>query len=115
MKKLSKIVNKPWGAYYNLAEEKGNWHLKIIEVKKGKRLSLQKHKFRSEFWVIAEGQAKVQKGNRSILLKAGNTVSFKKGEKHRLESITDAIIIETSFGNHDEKDIVRLEDDYGRK
>ena len=115
MKKLTKIVKKPWGAYYDLAEEKGKWHLKIIRVKKGQRLSLQEHKYRSEFWIVVKGKAKVQKGNHVLRLKEGNKVSFKKGEAHRLEGVTDTLIIELSTGKHDESDIIRLADDYGRK
>lgn len=114
MKKLSKIVKKPWGEFIDLAEEKGTWHLKVIKVKKGQRLSLQKHKLRSEFWFVAEGIAKIQKGNISMKLKTGETVSFKKNEAHRLEGITDVTIIELSSGNHNESDIIRLADDYGR-
>ena len=114
MKKISKIVKKPWGAYYDMAEEGGKWHLKVIEVKQGQRLSLQKHKLRGEFWVVAEGEVKVQKGEEVLNLKTGDTVSFEQEEPHRLEGITDATIIEVSFGQHNEEDIVRLEDDYGR-
>lgn len=114
MKKLSKDVEKPWGAYYDLAEEKGKWHLKVIEVKAGQRLSLQTHEHRSEFWIIAEGEAKIQRDTEVLNLKTGDTVSFNKKEAHRLEGITDTTFIEVSFGNHDEEDIIRLEDDYGR-
>jgi len=114
MKRLSKIVKKPWGAYYDLAEEKGKWHLKVIKVKKGQRLSLQKHKLRSEFWIVVEGKVRIQKNSKSLILKTGDTISFNRQEAHRLEGITKATIIEISFGQHEEKDIVRFEDDYGR-
>jgi len=115
MHRLSKIVKKPWGSFHDLAEEKGKWHLKIIKVKKGHRLSLQKHKLRSEFWIVAEGKVNIQKGyKKSLKLGAGETVAFKKSELHRLTGITDAVIIELSFGRHEEKDITRLADDYNR-
>src|SRR2546426_70519 len=107
MKKLSKEIKKPWGAYYDFAEEKGKWHLKVIKVEKGKRLSLQTHKLRTEFWVIVEGQAKVEKNSQTLELTAGDTVAFSKGEAHRLEGISDTVIVEVTFGTHDEDDIER--------
>lgn len=98
-----------------MAEEGGKWHLKVIKVKKGRRLSLQKHKLRSELWIVAEGKAKVQVADKVRKVKVGDVAVIKKGEAHRLEGITDATIVEVSIGRHDEKDIVRLADDFGRK
>ena len=36
-----------------------NFHVKILTVLSGESLSLQKHKFRSENWVVVKGVAKV--------------------------------------------------------
>jgi len=74
MKKIQKTVNKPWGKFYDLAAEKGKWHLKLLEVKKGHRISLQKHKKRKEFWIVAEGKIKVQKGKKLSTLSAGEYI-----------------------------------------
>ena len=114
MKRLSKTVKKPWGKYYDCAEEKGKWHLKVIFVKKGDRFSLQKHKKRNEFWIIAEGKVKAQKGKKVSTLGAGDTLFIPKNEIHRIKAISDAYIVELTFGQHDENDIIRLADDYGR-
>ena len=46
---------RPWGSFENLKTDK-NWHIKIIDVLKGKRLSLQSHKLRDELWVVLEGE-----------------------------------------------------------
>jgi mannose-6-phosphate isomerase-like protein (cupin superfamily) len=115
MKHLTYISIRPWGRFYDLAEKPGKWHLKLIKIKKGRRLSLQKHKWRSEVWIIAEGRVKAQKNNRVFRLKTGDSISIWRGEIHRLEGITDAIVGELSFGRHDEQDIIRLADDYDRK
>lgn len=114
MKRLTYISNRPWGIFYDIAEKANKWHLKLIKIKKGHRLSLQKHKLRSEFWIIAEGRVKAQKNNRMFRLNAGDSISMKRGESHRLEGITDATVVELSFGRHNEQDIIRLADDYGR-
>ncbi len=114
MKRLSKTVKKPWGKYYDCAEEKGKWHLKVIFVKEGDRFSLQKHEKRNEFWVIADGKVEAQKGNTITTLEKGETLLIPKNETHRIKALVDSHIVELTFGEHDEKDIIRLEDDYGR-
>ena len=40
---------------------------------------------------------------------------IKRNQNHRIESIGDDLeVLEIAYGKFDEKDIVRLEDDYGR-
>lgn len=114
IKQLHNIVRKPWGKFYDFAESKGKWHLKVLLIKKGHRLSLQKHAKRSEFWIVAQGKIKIQKNGKWRTLTPQKTIFIKKRELHRIEALTDGIVIEVSFGDHDEKDIIRLADDYGR-
>jgi len=114
MKQLQNIVRKPWGKFYDFAESKGKWHLKLLFVKKGHLLSLQKHAERSEFWIVAEGKVRVQKGTKKKILTSQKTLFIKKRELHRIEGLTDAVIIEVTFGKHEENDIKRIADDYGR-
>ena len=115
MKTLKQITRKPWGYFQDLVEEKGKWHLKVIVIKKGSRLSLQRHEKRSEFWVVVHGKIRTEKGATRRVLKVGDTVAIKKKEKHRIEALSDSEVIEITFGIHNEKDITRLEDDYGRE
>lgn len=114
IKQLRNIVRKPWGEFYNFAESSGKWHLKALVIKKGHRLSLQKHAKRSEFWIVAEGKVNVQKGRESRVLTPRKTVFIKKQELHRIEAVTNAVVIELSFGEHEESDIKRIADDYDR-
>ena len=51
-------VNKPWGSFEILDNGK-NYLVKKISVNPGGILSLQRHKYRSEHWIVAEGQAEV--------------------------------------------------------
>ncbi len=112
--KLTETVHKPWGEFCDYAERKGKWHLKTISVKKGCRLSLQQHKKRAELWIVAEGTIRAQKNKKWYTLHPEQTIFIKKLEWHRIEAVTDAVIIEITFGEHDEDDITRIEDDYGR-
>ena len=114
MQRLANITNRPWGKFYDLAESNEKWHLKILVVKKGRRLSLQRHTKRSELWIVAEGRIQVQKGDKVLTLTPQQSLFIKKKEVHRIKALTDAVVVEISFGSHREKDIVRLDDDYGR-
>lgn len=114
MRKLNNVINKPWGKFYDFAESKGKWRLKLLVIKKGQRLSLQRHTKRSELWIVAEGRVQVQKGNNVYTLSSQKTIFIEKEEKHRIKALTDAVIIEITFGSYSERDIIRLADDYGR-
>ncbi len=50
----NKRVKKPWGAYTVLTKE-ANHQIKRIVVNPGAKLSLQKHKHRSEHWIFLHG------------------------------------------------------------
>ena len=47
---------RPWGTYTVLEDTPG-YKIKRIEVKPGKRLSLQKHFHRNEHWVVVSGHS----------------------------------------------------------
>ena len=51
-------TKRPWGSYTVLNKGTG-FKVKLVEVAPGKRLSLQKHNYRSEHWVVVEGEAKI--------------------------------------------------------
>jgi mannose-6-phosphate isomerase-like protein (cupin superfamily) len=89
--------------------------VKLVYVDPEKRLSLQYHNNRSEFWKVVKGPVKVQIDDRTIMMKTGESVTIPQKTVHRLMGTgTDAIILEISSGDFDELDIVRLEDDYKR-
>ncbi|AIF82362.1 mannose-6-phosphate isomerase, type 2 [Candidatus Nitrososphaera evergladensis SR1] len=105
---------RPWGHFerFTLNEP---CTVKLVYVDGDKRLSLQYHNNRSEFWKVVKGPVKVQIGEEKKLLQTGDTITIPKGTVHRLEGAgTDAIILEISKGDFDETDIVRIEDDYKR-
>ncbi|MBN1162466.1 phosphomannose isomerase type II C-terminal cupin domain [Patescibacteria group bacterium] len=112
--RLSEDVVRPWGSFHALAKEEGKWFVKLLKIRKGERISLQKHKKREEMWFIISGKVKVQKGTDVFNLGRGESVFIEKEELHRLKGLTDAEFIEVSLGDFDEDDEVRLEDDYGR-
>ena len=110
-------VFRPWG-YYNSIEKGSNWQIKEILVKPYSSLSLQKHKFRSEHWIILNGEAKIEINNEKITLKENQSTFIPAGAKHRLSNNqkTPLRLIEVQSGSYlGEDDIYRYDDNYGRK
>lgn len=112
-------TERPWGEYYGW-DRGSEWNLKTVYIKPGKRLSLQHHKHRSESWVLVEGDATATIVSRigvrrKMALKKDAVLKVPPKTIHRLESKRGGIVVEIAFGKFDESDIVRLEDDYGRK
>ena len=109
--------DRPWGRYEVLEESPG-YKVKIIKVKPGARLSLQRHAHRGEHWVVVSGCADVVCGERHLQLKQGEHVHIPPQTNHRLGNSTNEMLalIEVQLGDYlGEDDIVRLEDDYERK
>lgn len=114
--KLHRTAHRPWGTY-TVLEEGDGFKIKRIEVKPGRRLSLQAHHHRSEHWIVVSGTAKVVNGEREILLTNNQSTYIPCGFKHRLENpgILPLVLIEVQSGEYlGEDDIVRFEDVYGR-
>jgi mannose-6-phosphate isomerase-like protein (cupin superfamily) len=57
-------TTRPWGYYKVLHQVGAEVKLKELTVEPGKSLSMQKHKQRSEFWFVSEGEATVYTLNR---------------------------------------------------
>lgn len=108
------IEKRPWGNFEKFCENK-LCTVKILNVGPGKKLSLQYHNHRNEFWKIITGTAKIIIDDKTHEGKEGDEFFIPVETKHRI--ITDkshARILEISYGNFDENDIVRLEDEYRR-
>jgi mannose-1-phosphate guanylyltransferase len=112
-----RMIFRPWGSYLSIAEDVG-WKVKRINVNPGASLSLQKHKFRTEHWVVVSGTAKVELEGEIQILKENQSTYIPLGFKHRLSnpSKEKLILIEVQSGTYlGEDDIIRFEDIYGRK
>jgi mannose-6-phosphate isomerase-like protein (cupin superfamily) len=108
--------HRPWGYYQILSDEKTH-KVKRIIVYPGKRLSLQRHKQRSEHWHIVDGEALVTVEDKKIALTRGGSVDIPQGALHRVENTgqSDLSFIEIQRGEYfGEDDIERIEDDFGR-
>jgi len=112
-----KIVEKPWGREIWIAHT-DNYALKIIEIKKGHRSSLQYHVKKHEHIYVDQGRLQIEQENaegrmEKFTIGPGQVVENKPGIKHRVTPIEDVRLIEVSTPQLD--DVVRVEDDYNRQ
>jgi len=111
-----KVSLRPWGMWQSLLENP-SYQIKLIEVKPGCRLSLQRHRHRSEHWIVVSGSAMVTRDDERIPVNANEGVFLSVGSVHRLENVGDGVLqlIEVQVGDYlGEDDIERLEDDWAR-
>lgn len=111
-----RTVYRPWGSYTNIDVDK-NFQVKRIVVDPGQSLSLQRHRHRSEHWVVVRGRVRVTCDDKVFELNANESTYIPMLSKHRLENLSaePAHLIEVQCGDYlGEDDIERFEDVYGR-
>lgn len=110
------IKDKPWGREIWFANTAG-YAGKILEVHKGKRLSLQYHEKKTETQYVLSGKVKMYLGKdkdnlEERIMNPGDKYDIYPYTIHRVEALEDAQIFEVS--TDDLEDVVRISDDYGR-
>ena len=107
-------IEKPWGSEVIIANKPENG-CKLLTVKQGHRLSLQRHQQRDAMWYVLSGNAHVTLNSFKMVMRPGSMVSVPRNTWHRLGTgKSDVQIIEVTNG-YVAGDIERKEDDYGRK
>jgi mannose-1-phosphate guanylyltransferase len=107
---------RPWGGYTSVLNGE-RFQVKRIFVLPGKKLSLQKHRHRSEHWIVVRGTAEVTVGEITKTIYENESVYIPIGQVHRLANNgkISLELIEVQTGAYlGEDDIVRLDDEYGR-
>jgi mannose-1-phosphate guanylyltransferase/mannose-6-phosphate isomerase len=110
-------VFRPWGSYDSL-DSGERFQVKRLTVKPGGVLSLQMHHHRAEHWVVVQGTARITRNDETFLLSENESTYIPIGAKHRIENPgkVPLHIVEVQSGTYlGEDDIVRFEDNYGRK
>ena len=113
---MGELIPKPWGHYVDHYRSL-RCVFKVITVNPRQQLSLQSHNWRAEVWYCLSGRGQAAVGDRTSLLEQGSRVEIGFGIIHRLINTSDEplIVSEMQCGLCDENDILRIEDDYGRK
>jgi mannose-6-phosphate isomerase-like protein (cupin superfamily) len=118
----AKVVVKPWGREvwinYRKGEEIGDdvkrYVMKKLYIKKGTKTSFQYHKHKVETNFLIEGSVEAwfedKKGHIDIkVLESGSIWTIPAGIKHRIVTLEDIILMESSSPEVD--DVIRIEDD----
>ena len=105
---------RPWGEFIKFIEN-SPCTVKLITLNKDQSFSLQYHKHRGEFWHILSGNGTATIGENISKIEAGKEFFVPTGTLHRIEAGDQGVsLLEITYGDFDEKDIVRTEDVYGR-
>lgn len=115
----AKKVTKPWGFELWLSDgTETPYAFKLLYIKKGTKTSLQYHNEKVEHNCLLAGEIlfhykdEVTGEVESTHLTAGHVVTVKPPAVHRVEALTDIILMEASTNHLD--DVVRISDDYER-
>jgi mannose-1-phosphate guanylyltransferase/mannose-6-phosphate isomerase len=109
------VEERPWGIWVDwFRSEEAT--LKCMVVKPGARMSLQRHRHRSEVWRVVAGRGEDQGTSPPTPLVVGKTHVVGTGAVHRIANTgtEPLVIVEMQLGHCDEHDIERLQDDYKR-
>jgi len=106
---------RPWGNFEQFVKNK-LCTVKIITILPRQETSLQFHRNRSEFWKILKGSSLITIGEKIVKdKKRGVNFFIPKKKPHRITAQRNTVeVLEISFGEFKEKDIVRIKDKYGR-
>ncbi len=107
-------VERPWGSFKQYAHNQETT-VSLMTVEAGQRLSLQSHTGRAELWIVLDDGAAVQVGDDVSYPAAGAEIWINAETQHRLSSTGPRVrVLEIAFGNWQQADITRYEDDWQR-
>lgn len=109
------VSQRPWGSFQQFVSGEPVT-VKVITVRAGHRLSLQRHQNRDEMWQVLDGRLEVQVGERCWNVARDDRIWVPRRELHRMSNHgpDEARVLEVAFGDFDEGDIERVDDDYAR-
>lgn len=117
-------TERPWGYYRNLHQDGPGTKVKELTVNPGAELSMQRHRLRSEVWMVTHGRATVilgpndPKTTETRYVGRHEILNIQRGVWHKLINETDEPlrIVEIQYGvNCAEEDIERVgvDENYG--
>ena len=101
---------RPWGWFQNLVLAEG-YQVRRVHLYPQTEMTMQKHKRRSENWVVTSGVAEVKLKDRLVRLDANGSIDIPVGTAHQLSNPGDVALtlIEVRTGAYlDEDDVERL-------
>lgn len=107
-------ITRPWGGFKQYANNEP-CTVSLMTVQPGQRLSLQSHTRRAELWIVLDAGAVVQVDDAVLHPNVGDEIWIPAQAKHRLSSGGPTVrVLEVAFGDWQQDDITRYEDDFAR-
>lgn len=105
---------REWGEYkvldYKVHPDGKNSLIKELILLPGKHVSYQRHKLRTEIWVILEGTGEVIVDGKTESVQRGDVKIVTQGAKHAVKAVSELHMIEVQIGGElTEDDIERLD------
>jgi mannose-6-phosphate isomerase-like protein (cupin superfamily) len=90
---------RPWG-YYRVLHDVPGTKVKELTVDPGKQLSMQRHKFRSEYWKVTQGMARIVNATGTTTLGVHGSYFVSRGEWHQLTNpfLEPLKLVEIQYG-----------------
>ena len=112
---MNHIVRKPWGQEYKCFS---NEHVAIwvLEINKGEATSLHCHPNKNTALILLRGVVELSFIRDTIphRFRGLDKINIFRGRFHRTRAVSDGVVLLEVEAPDDKRDIVRLEDDYGR-
>ena len=92
-------TERSWG-YYRVLHEVSGMKVKELTVNPGQRLSMQRHEYRNEYWIVSEGEATVDWNSGTTRLTTHKSDTILQGEWHQLinNTVQPLKIVEIQYG-----------------
>lgn len=108
------LVQRPWGRFWQYAHNQ-SVTVSLMQVEPGQSLSLQAHSRRAELWIVLDEGACIEVNQETFFPKAGEEFWIAANVAHRLSSGDGSVrVLEVAFGDWQQGDIQRFEDQYNR-
>ena len=106
-------VEKPWG--YEIRWAVNDKYIgKKLHIKRGHRLSLQKHEVKDETIFVLRGLLILELEHNTIVLEPGDSYRIEPNTIHRFIAPREGFVELIEVSTPEIDDVIRLDDDYGR-
>lgn len=107
------VINKPWGNEKILINNE-DYVIKMLNVNKGERLSLQYHEEKRETLIHVSGEGYVVKNGEIIHIVPNKMIQIEPYEIHQITASDESDLQVMEVSSPEVWDVVRIDDDHGR-
>lgn len=115
----NKLIKKPWGEEHVVYRDKKKLCVTLLKIKKNHSTSLHCHPNKKTGFIVVNGEANIQLGlwkKDTYNFKAPSKLMIRTGLFHSIKSKSKPYLVALEFETPvDKKDLVRFNDNYGRK